>query len=151
VIFPFLEAGKPMFLVGRSYDGKDPKYLNSTDRRKDSYVYGIDGVQGTAILCEGIISALAAERHTGIPGVSMLGYYATPTQLMKLRTRVHTLYVCLDGGVQEDVVKRLKKQLAEFGFTNLYMIQLEGKDDPDELDAEVFTQYFREAERLSLF
>jgi hypothetical protein len=151
VIFPFMEQGKPMFLVGRTYVGKDPKYLNSTDRKKDAFVYGIDNVtDGVAILCEGIISAWAAEKYTGVPAVSILGYYATPTQLMKLRTRVHTLYLCLDGGVDQEVVKRLLKQLDDFGFGNVYKIQLPGKADPDELK-EKFTEYFREAERLSLF
>lgn len=149
VIFPFMEDDKPMFMCGRSYTGRDPKYRNSDDRSKGPYVYGLERVtNGTAILCEGIISSLAAERVTGVTGICTLGYFATWTQLMKIRTKVHTIYMCLDGGVDETVVKRLKKQLQDFDL-NVYQINLPEEKDPDDLGLD-FIPFFQNAKKLSI-
>jgi len=150
ILFPFWEQGVCRFVVGRTYTGREPKYLNST-HGKGTYVYGIDRVQDrTAILCEGIISGIAAERYTGVAGISILGYYATFLQLVKIRNKVDTLYMCIDGGVSKAIERKLENELRECNFKRIYKVSLPGKSDPDDLK-EKFTEYFNKAEIISWF
>jgi len=149
IIFPFYENNECRYLIGRSYTGKDPKYLN-WHTGKGRYIYGLDRVyKKKAILCEGIISAFSAEKMTNVTGISILGKFATDVQLTKIRTKVDTLWLCLDGGVQDKLIKKLEKRLLDFNFT-LYKINLPMDADPDDLGEE-FLPFFNNAEKVSIF
>lgn len=150
IVFPFMEQGKAKFLVGRTYTNSPVRYLNSDDRKKDAYVYGIDNIKNrTAILCEGIISAIAAEKATGVSAVSTLGCFSTELQLVKLSQRLDRVYLCLDGGVDKLIAKRLEKQLLSLDIEVL-KISLPDESDPDDLGQE-FIKYFQQAKLISLF
>ena len=107
IIFPYKnEDGDTLFLVGRSYAGKEPKYLNSRGD-KSSAVYGLSEVtNGVAGLCEGIIDAIAFKKSTGIAGVCGLGKEYTEKQIQLIASKCHTVYESLDGDV--DVLIRSK-------------------------------------------
>lgn len=147
VIFPFVEDGKVVFAVGRSYTNKDPRYLNSTGS-KNWVVYGYDMIQNEAILCEGIISAIAAERHTGIPAISVLGKTITEFQVSKLKNKCSKVYVCLDGSI--DVTRqqrdKLNRDLLRAGFEVHEVLLPSG--DPDEMIKEEFIKSFEKARRI---
>jgi len=143
VIFPFYDNGQVVYLVGRAYCGKEPKYINSKGD-KSQIIYGIDNIKDrTCILCEGIISAIAAERITNVSAVSMLGKTATNFQLSRLREQCDIAYACLDGGVEKIEKTKLNLRLLSFGF-KVAEISLPGEKDPDELGSD-FKQFFDEA------
>lgn len=136
VIFPFHEDGEVVYMVGRSYVGREPKYYNPPGGGK--FVFNIDSVRGECILCEGIISAIAAERVTGIPSVAALGKTLTNFQLAKIAARCTKIYVCLDG--TDDVTKRIRddlnRQLVKVGLEVWEVRPPVGKD-PDDAGAEM--------------
>lgn len=149
VVFPFFESGVCKYAVGRSYGDKEPRYYN-TANGKGKFIYGLDKVvDGKAILCEGIISSLAAEKHSGITGISTLGKYATEVQMTKIRTKVSKIYLCLDGDVTIEDRKRLRSQAKEFKFPKIYEIFMPKDCDPDDTTTEVFLECLRKAVDIS--
>lgn len=145
ILFPFFDSeGDVSFLVARSVNGKEPKYLNSKGGKSHA-VYGLDKVQGDkCILCEGIISAIAAERTTGISAVCLLGKTALPSQLMRLREKVSRVFLSLDGG---ETTNEIQKQLFRFGF-KVYKVSMPKGTDPDDLGTD-YLQFFQKAEKVS--
>ena len=134
IIFPFYEEGEMVYMVGRSYVGAEPKYLNPTGGGK--YLHNIDAVDGEVILCEGVTSAIAAQRVTGIPAVPALGKSLTNFQLTKLRAKARKVWVALDG--TEDVTKQVRasltRQLLKIGFEVWEVRPPNGKDPDDAQD-----------------
>lgn len=147
IIFPFYDSGNVVFVVARTYTGKTPKYINSLGS-KSLVVYGIDDIKDRTILCEGIISAIAAERNTNIPSVSVLGKTITRLQMSKLRSRCKKVYVCLDGDCTRREKNLLNRQLIATGF-EVWEINLPKGKDPDDLGPQ-FKAYFRRARRVKL-
>ena len=136
ILFPFFENGKCVYIVGRSYLGKQPKYIN-TSGSKNSIVYGLDRLDKNkeCIVTEGIISAIAAERETGIPAVCLLGKSASDWQLSKIRNKANKVYLSLDGGVDDDSVKN--KCLRD--SIDTYKVILPKDKDPDDVKTEYKT------------
>jgi hypothetical protein len=150
ILFPFFEHEQVVFMVGRSYTNKDPKYVNSAGS-KAHVVYGLDRVtNGECILCEGIISAIAAERTTGMPAISCLGKGATRWQLSKIRTKTQKVFVALDNtsDVSEKDRKQLNRSLLRMGIEVWEVLPPEGKD-PDDAGEE-FLDCFKAARRVRL-
>lgn len=147
IIFPFFENSEINYLVGRAYDGGQPKYINTTGD-KDAVVFGIDQVDGQAILCEGIISAIAAQRTVKVPAVAVLGKTIKDHQLLKLRCRTDKLYVSMDGDVTRDEKNKLNHKLLKAGF-EVYEINLPNGSDPDDLKDE-YKRHFDSARRVLL-
>ena len=148
VIFPYFEDGLPIFATGRAYVDKEPKYLNSTGP-KSRVLYGIERVKNReCILCEGIISAIAAEKATGIPAVAMLGKTATSPQLDRLRNVVDKVWLSLDGEVSNYEWRRSVRALVSRGFAT-YEVRIPNGTDPDDLKDE-YKAYFDKAEKALL-
>jgi len=164
ILFPFEEDNKITYVIGRSYTGKEPKYLNS-NTPKFGVVYNIDSVNGTCILTEGLISAIAAERYTNIPAVSLLGKTAVnkvikykdikinfSLQLEKIRNKADTIYISLDGDVdikrEKSSLNIIKKSL-ELGF-KVYLVELPIGKDPDDLK-ENYLYYFNKSKRIKFY
>lgn len=148
VIFPFIEDGKVTYLVARTIGQDEPKYLNSPGD-KSSVVFGLDDVRGTAIVCEGIISAIAANRVTGVPAVCVLGKSPSDYQIAKLRNRADTVYTSLDGTSDVTPQERSKfnRKFIKAGF-RVFEVKLPA-GDPDELGKE-YVKYFKRAQRVLL-
>jgi len=149
LLFPFFEDGYCRFIVGRSINGKEPKYLNSEGNR-NLVVYGIDKVIGDeCILCEGIISSIAAQRQTGVPAVATLGKYVTMDQISKIRNKCNRIYVSMDGDVTNGEISTLRnlfKNLIRFNFET-YLVKLPSESDPDDLGPN-YRYYFSHAEKV---
>lgn len=150
IIFPFYENEEVVYLIGRSYDGQDPKYKNSKGSR-DRVVFGIDQVKGQALICEGIISSIAAERHLNIPAVAILGKFISDYQLSKLRVKCNRVWSCLDGteDITDTIRNKFNRRLLMAGFEVYDLILPKGKD-PDEINKEEMTKCFKEAKRLTI-
>ena len=145
LMFPFIAEGETLFIVGRTVNGREPKYLN-TATGKSFAVYGIEEVNGSeCIICEGIISAIAASRATGIPAVAILGKTATTEQLSRIKAKCDKVYVSLDGGVD---TSDLARQLFNFGFQT-WKVDLPEDQDPDDLGS-AYKDYFQKARKIEI-
>lgn len=152
ILFPFIDEGVK-YIVGRSYTGKEPKYSN-TNTPKNLIVYGLEFVENECILCEGIISAIAAYRYTGVPGISCLGKTPSNLQLTKIRSKCDTIYYSLDGDVTKEERHNVLRQLFNLGFkvfeVKIPLIELPNGEkikDPDDFKEE-YLKFFKEAKRL---
>lgn len=162
VVFPFYENGICTYAIGRSYMGSEKKYVN-VDTPKTSIVYGLDHIKNReCIICEGLLSAIAAEKSTGISSVCLLGKTISPIQLYKIRKSADRIWQSLDGGVPEKQIKSMARRFIRAGFEELWMVNLPGKGDvdihgnvcdkdydPDDLGDE-YLLYFDKAERIRL-
>jgi hypothetical protein len=147
VIFPSYEDKVCVYAIGRTYMNDDRKYVN-VDVPKSNIVYGIDGIRNReCIICEGFLSALAAEKVTGVSSVSLLGKTISPLQLYKIRTRADKVWLSLDGGVSEQHVKSVSRSILKAGFAEVWKVSLPDESDPDDLGGE-YLKYFDEAIRV---
>jgi len=147
VIFPFYEDGICVYAIGRTYMGDDRKYIN-VDVPKSNIVYGVDKIKNReCIICEGFLSAVSAEKTTGVSAVCLLGKTISPLQLYKIRTRADRVWMSLDGGVPEGQVKAVSRSLMKAGFAEVWRVDLPGEDDPDDLGDE-YMKYFDKASRV---
>lgn len=147
ILFPFMLDGKCVYYVARTLNGATPKYLNS-DGSKSTLVYNIDNVNGECIICEGIISAISAERTIGIPAVAVLGKSISFFQLNRIRSRSNKIYLSFDGDCSEEEISNILKKLTKV-FDEVYLVKLPDGSDPDELKEE-YKKYFMDAKRVSL-
>jgi DNA primase len=133
VLFPFMTPDNIMeYVIGRSINGKDPKYVNQR-KDKSGIVYNLYNVTGNkCILCEGVISALAAQRVSGIPSIAVLGKYMTDTQIYKIRQKADEIIYSFDGDVDFKTVRANIRKLLKAGFTVQYL-RLPQDQDPDSL------------------
>lgn len=147
VIFPFYEDGQCVYVVGRAYSGREPRYLN-TKGGKGIVIYNLDGVKDECLICEGIISAIAATRVCGIPSVAILGKFMSDHQLMKLKSRVRKVTVCLDGDVTKKEKQEFGMKLWGAGF-DVWTVDLPEDSDPDEMGI-AFADIIKTAKKFSL-
>lgn len=147
VIFPFYENDLPIYLVGRSYIDREPRYLN-TSGGKGLVIYNIDQVKDECLICEGIISSIAATRSSGIPSVAVLGKFMSEHQMMKLKTRVSKVTICLDGDVTSREKKELSLKLWAAGF-DVWIANLPEDSDPDEMK-EAFPACVKQAKKFRI-
>lgn len=147
IIFPFIVDGRCVYYTARTINGSTPKYLNS-DGSKSTLVYNIDNAKDECIICEGIISAIAAERATGIPAVAVLGKSMSFFQLNRIRSRCNKVYLSFDGDVTEEESTQILRKLSKL-FDEVYHVTLPSGSDPDELKDE-YRKYFLEAKKIGL-
>lgn len=133
ILFPYKnENGDVLFVVGRSYAGKEPKYINSTGNRSHA-VYGLSEVNGgIAAACEGIIDAISFKKHTGIPGVCGLGKEYTSEQVSKIASKCRVIYEALDGDVDNEIRFKLCMSFAKVGI-RVKNLNLPPKEDPNSI------------------
>lgn len=147
VIFPYFYENECIYAVGRSHVGHPKKYINPP-LPKGLVVYGLDAVtDNKAILCEGIISAHAAQRSTGVAAVAVLGKDPLPIQLARLRTRVDVVYKSLDGDVDRAKNDKVNRSLLDAGF-EVWEVRLPEGEDPDSLGAVRYRECFSRATPL---
>lgn len=141
IVFPYFEDNQPLYAIGRSYDGKLPKYLN-TQLSKSIVLYNHENIRDKVIVCEGLLSAIAAERYSGITAVPILGVNISDYQAF-LISRAKDVFISLDGGVNP---YKIANKLKVFGC-NLYHVNMPDGKDPDELREDYLT-YFKSAKPI---
>ena len=142
ILFPYHNtSGICSYIVGRSYVGKEPKYLNCKEN-KEYVVFGIDRLKmnETAILCEGVISSMAVEKATGKTALACLGKLVTNSQLSLIRSRTDSIIVSLDGDVDRRQRDKLNSQLLKLGF-DVEEVMLPQDKDPDDLKGDYLKFY----------
>lgn len=149
VIFPFYEEDRCVYAIGRSYTGNERKYVN-VDVPNSEIVYGINEVSNReCIICEGLLSSIAAEKYSGISSVCLLGKTISQAQAQKIKRKADRVWQCLDGGVPEKQVRAMSRSLIKAGFKEVWRVNLPDDSDPDELGDD-FLDYFKHATRVQL-
>lgn len=145
IIFPFYDTDTPLYAIGRSYNGMNPKYLN-TKGEKSVVVYNIDKIKNrTCIICEGLISSIFAEKYSGISAVCILGCYISEFQFYQIRSAVDKVYISLDGGVD---VKSMCDRFMKSGCET-YFVDLPKGVDPDECGPD-YIKYIQNAKQVRI-
>ena len=148
ILFPLYMDKDCVYIVARTYVGGEPKYLNSRGN-KTLFVYGLDRVTTEeALVCEGIISSIAAERYSGMQAVSVLGKSISRNQVMKIKSKVSKVTICLDGGVTDREIKDMVMKFKREYFT-VNVIKIPGSYDPDELGPR-FKEFFDKRKEVKL-
>lgn len=146
IIFPYFEDGICTYATGRTYINSEPKYLNITSN-KSVVVYNINNITNrTCILCEGIISAISAEKYSksNITAVSVLGKFPSKAQLDLIRLKADTVYLSFDGDVSPDEIDKINNSLLKRKF-KIYNVIVDGdKEDANSLK-EKYKYYFDNA------
>lgn len=153
VVFPALEDSVCHYAVGRSYNGSERKYMNTAGSRSH-FIYWRHLVGETVIVCEGIISAIAATKHTGIQAIPLLGKVVADGQANILRSICSDLILALDGDVNSTEILNAVKTLFKAGFNHVDLVRLPPPPDVEKTsdyksDAADFTkdEYLRFFER----
>jgi len=112
VLFPFFENNQVIYVVGRSYTGQEPKYLNSKGSRRDKLFPSRTFRTSEIIVCEGIFDAINAKRTTGIYSVATLGKEITDEQVnIIVENGVKTVYLALDSDL---TIEEWQKSIMKF-------------------------------------
>lgn len=142
VIFPDYDAeGDLCYWVGRSYDGRLPKYKNcpSTQSSRSSQIYNLGRFNReggkVATLCEGPISAIAAGRS----GIASYGKQLSEPQIRILQSLgLDKLYLALDPDAKREALDLARKLAPHVG--SLYLVSLPLGEDPASLGREKFSE-----------
>jgi len=137
VLFPYFDGPEATYFLGRSYNGKKPKYLNCNASRSNIvYEIGWDKGVDYVMVVEGVISGISANRNSSMPAAPTLGKQITRNQMQKIRSRFNRGYVCFDGDLrrEEDVFMKCvaMKGFLKLGF-EVYNMELPPGMDPDEV------------------
>ncbi len=122
IVMPVIYNGYFMGTVNRDWTGtQEPKYLNSVGQK--SIWNCRKKKQGkTLILCEGILKALAVERHLLQPSAALLGTSITGAMMDQLSNNGHETVAILPDPDRPGITGTLKTmdKLRDAGFTVLY-------------------------------
>ncbi|MGA0383371.1 MAG: hypothetical protein ACO3L1_00045 [Flavobacteriaceae bacterium] len=152
VIFPdYDENGKLCYWVGRSYDGRLPRYKNcpSSQSARSSQIYNLGRFQRegckVATLCEGPISAIAAGRS----GIASYGKQLSEPQIRILQSlNLDKLYLALDPDAKRESLSIARKLSPYVGA--LYLVSLPVGEDPASLGREKFSMLRSSSNEYSL-
>lgn len=153
ILFPFIENDIVKYVIGRDYIGQEPRYLNSKGD-KSGVLYRVGNANtGACILCEGLISAIAARRYTGVDAVCTLGKYPSDIQLTKLKKICKKVYFSYDSDVNIDIRLEVIKSLIKYDFdilvVDIPLLEVGGRvfKDPDDYK-EKYMEFFMKAKRF---
>jgi len=134
VVFPVYFNGKCPLVVGRSYVGHHLKYKYSKGRR-NKFIWNYDNVKdkSSVIICEGIISAISAYKHSSINSVAVLGSSLSNDQKIML-SRFDDIILCFDPDVDDMKVY----SIAESFNKDVRVMKLPDNTDPNDVTNNVF-------------
>ena len=179
LMFPIHDRrGRVAGFGARSMDGSDPKYINTPGTRvfnKRSMLYGLHKAagtirdEGTAVIVEGYMDAIAAHQHGEANAVASMGTALTEQQVSTLRQIAKRVVMALDADpagreathrslesswqvferatVARATVGPLYAQ-AQDGHVDLFIAPLPAGVDPDDLirkDPEAWKALIRDA------
>jgi hypothetical protein len=154
ILFPFFNiSNECTYVVGRSYNGKEPRYIN-TEGSKSAILYNINNVNGKVIICEGIVSSIFANKATGVSAVALLGKTITDYQVNLLKNKTNEVYLSLDADTtaeeQNKVIIKLLKADIKVNLIKIPLTQTDNgklKDPADYKDG--YQKFFSESESIS--
>ncbi len=133
-------TGEIVAFGGRSLDGSEPKYLNTTTTpiyTKGHMLYGLNyarrsaGIKGALILVEGYLDCIAMHRAGFDYTVASLGTAFTPEQAELLRRYAQHVYLAYDGDAAgQDATEKALVVLDAAGVKARVVVFAAG-EDPD--------------------
>lgn len=144
IMFPIRdENGKSIAFSGRilNTDVEEAKYLNSPETpifHKSQVLYNLDKARAAirksrqAILMEGFIDVLAANRAGVFNAVATMGTSLTPQHITKLKRLVQQVTVCYDGDNAGFEAAKRAAQMLHDEQIKVEVAVLPNKLDPDE-------------------
>lgn len=154
VIFPIRNhLGKPVAFGGRSYQGEEPKYLNSPEHelfQKGNILFNFDLAkrhvrrENEAIVFEGYMDVIAAHQANVTNTVATLGTALTTNQARLLKRYVETVVICYDADHAGAEASYQAAQLLEQVGANVKVAQMPDGMDPDDYINEHGGEVFQE-------
>lgn len=124
-------------MVGRSVDGKEPKYLSFLNFKKSKYLFGehkisspTDGGQSDSpiLVVEGQLDVISLSQR-GYQAVGIMGSHMSEVQAERLISYDRPLYLMFDGdGAGVEALRSSKERL--FGRTQVFACTLPENTDP---------------------
>jgi len=130
IIVPIYEQHKLVYFVGRTYTGREPKYMNAPVEKGHIVFKTFNDRVEEAIVCEGIFDALRIGKV--IPAISLLGKVASKYQIQTIRQLTNSAIVMLDSDANVEAFK-LYSLLRMYMPTRILMID---KHDPGSMTIE---------------
>jgi DNA primase len=128
----FNNMGDPIYWTARSFDGREPKYLNKSGVPAPPWHMGADDF--SPVLVEGVFDAIAATT-VGFHGIALGGKKVSRPQWPVLERMLHKdlmVRVCLDGDAVPESLK-LSEELSLRGYV-AQPIFLDAGQDPGGMD-----------------
>lgn len=141
LIFPIQNvSGRVVGFGGRSFDGSEPKYLNSRESvvfKKGSLLYGLPQAKrafreaGGAILVEGYMDVLALHQAGFHNAVASAGTALTADQAAVLKRFADRVVIAFDGDEAGQRASRRSLEVLMTGGFEARVLALESGEDPD--------------------
>lgn len=154
VIFPIRNhLGRTVAFGGRSYQGEEPKYLNSPEHelfQKGNILFNFDMAKrhirksNQAVIFEGYMDVLAAYQADVTNAVATLGTALTLNQAKLLKRYVDTVIICYDADPAGFKASYQAAQLLEQVGCDVKVANMPDKMDPDDYIKEYGGKSFKE-------
>jgi hypothetical protein len=133
IFIPTKHRGKLLYWVGRTIEGKNPKYINPPVPK--TCVFNLSNVPPSRplVICEGVFSAISCHPWA----VALFGKVATPAQLLALREFNPPMYLIALDGDAGDEAEKLAESLASTGKP-IRIVDMPEEEDPDSLPPGAF-------------
>ena len=142
VMFPIWDhASNLVAFGGRSIDGSEPKYLNTTETEiytKSRVLFSLNFAKNaipqmnkTAILCEGYLDVVMLAQHGFVNALASCGTSLTQEQAHLIKRFATTCLIAYDGDqAGQKAALRAIPLLSEAGLL-VYVVPLKENEDPD--------------------
>lgn len=143
ILIPFFRNGVCVYLVGRTYTHQTPKYKNYKVP-KNNILFNFENIKDECIICEGVFSALTAQRVSKKSAIALLGKYISTTQANLIASKCAKVWLALDGDVESEERAMVAKTLYSAGVNEVLDIKIPKEEDPDSLKKKFYI-YFQAA------
>lgn len=164
VMFPIWDhASNLVAFGGRSIDGSEPKYLNTTETEiytKSKVLFSLNfaknaipQMQKTAVLCEGYLDVVMMAQNGFVNALASCGTSLTQEQAHLIRRFANTCLIAYDGDqAGQKAALRAIPLLTEAGLL-VYVVPLKENEDPDSFLKKYGREEFQKLidQRLSAF
>jgi DNA primase len=119
------------YVVGRSFTGRTPKYLNPEEAKSDKVVgYWTPNDKSVVVICEGAFDAIALKRM--IPNVMVMTGKVLTDNMVEFAHKFEKIILWPDNDVPHGQVHKMYEQMAS-GHNNVMIAHCGDKKDPGEM------------------
>lgn len=147
----FDDFGNCVYFVARDYVNPDNKikYLTPFDTHKAFCVWNLNNVKkdDKILICEGIFSAISANKLNGYTSTAILGKFISKQQAKIIANKNPSkIFLSLDGDVPENEIKKNLELLYMYYSGPIFVVHLPYKKDPNDISTEEYEKYVKLAE-----
>ena len=136
----YATTGEVVAFGGRSLDGSEPKYLNTTTTpvyTKGRGLYALNVARRSAaklealIVVEGYLDCIALHQAGFTNAVASLGTAFTPEQAAELRKYAERIFLCFDGDAAGRTATAKSIEMLAAAGAQPFVVRLPAGEDPD--------------------